>query len=337
MKVLSYPAYDQLEIADAPLPQLAAGEVLLRVAACGVCGSELESFKTHSVRRPPPLVMGHEFCGIIEDAGDASDFQTGQKVVANALVPCGDCVRCQRGDTHLCAHRQLFGMHRQGAFAEYVAVPARCLIPWPEELLAAAACLAEPLGNGVHMVNLTQHLPAERILIIGAGPIGLMAQQAFAALRGSQIMVADLSAERIAVAQKLGAAHIVNSREADAVALCLEWTHGEGADIVIDAVGAVATKTQSLTALRPGGAAVWIGLHSDEMTFNSYHVTLPEKQVFGSYSATLPEMQVALQLMQEGKVETASWVESFPLERGAEAFHRMADARGTDIKAVVAP
>lgn len=337
MKVLSYPAYDQLEIADAPLPQLAAGEVLLRVAACGVCGSELESFKTHSVRRPPPLVMGHEFCGVIEDAGDASDFQTGQKVVANALVPCGDCVRCQRGDTHLCAHRQLFGMHRQGAFAEYVAVPARCLIPWPEELPAAAACLAEPLGNGVHMVNLTQHLPAERILIIGAGPIGLMAQQAFAALRGSQIMVADLSAERIAVAQKLGAAHIVNSREADAVALCLEWTHGEGADIVIDAVGAVATKTQSLAALRPGGAAVWIGLHSDEMTFNSYDVTLPEKQVFGSYSATLPEMQVALQLMQEGKVETASWVESFPLERGAEAFHRMADARGTDIKAVVAP
>jgi L-iditol 2-dehydrogenase len=112
--------------------------------------------------------MGHEFCGVRED--------TGAKVVSNSLVPCGECLRCRRGDTHLCGRRQIFGMHRLGAFAERVNVPARCLIPWPPNLPAEAACLAEPLANGVHIFNLIRSLAPRRVLVIGAGPIGLMCQ-----------------------------------------------------------------------------------------------------------------------------------------------------------------
>ena len=135
MRVLRYPAFDQLEIADCDPAPLRPDEVRLRVAACGICGSELESFKNRSPRRPPPLVMGHEFCGIIETVGPAvRDWKVGARVVSNSLVPCGHCVRCHRGDTHLCAQRQVFGMHRPGAFAEQVNVPARCLIPWPEQV-----------------------------------------------------------------------------------------------------------------------------------------------------------------------------------------------------------
>ena len=161
------------------MPEPAADEVLLRVAACGLCGSELETFKNHSPRRQPPLVMGHEFCGTIAAVGPGGDAAlVGRKCVSNSLIPCGRCVRCVRGDTHLCADRQIFGMHRGGAFAEYVRVPTRVLIPWPEELSAPAAALAEPLGNGVHIVNLTRHLPLRTALVIGAGPIGLMCQQA---------------------------------------------------------------------------------------------------------------------------------------------------------------
>ncbi|MCF7761751.1 MAG: alcohol dehydrogenase catalytic domain-containing protein, partial [Cephaloticoccus sp.] len=140
MRTLHYPAFEQLEIRDiaevAPRPD----EVKLKVAACGICGSELESYKNKSPRRPPPLVMGHEFCGTIAEAGsEVKDWPVGARVVSNSLVPCGRCVRCERGDTHLCATRQIFGMHRPGAFAEYVNVPARCLIPWPENLPAEAA------------------------------------------------------------------------------------------------------------------------------------------------------------------------------------------------------
>ncbi|MBS0664597.1 MAG: alcohol dehydrogenase catalytic domain-containing protein, partial [Verrucomicrobia bacterium] len=160
MRVLHYPEFDRLEIRDLDSTPPRPDEVRLRVVACGLCGSELESFKNHSPRRPPPLVMGHEFCGVIDAiGGEVRDWRPGAKVVSNSLVPCGHCVRCHRGDTHLCAERQIFGMHRPGAFAEYVNVPARCLIPWPEQLAAEAAALAEPLANGIHVVNLTRHLP----------------------------------------------------------------------------------------------------------------------------------------------------------------------------------
>ena len=338
MRVLNYPAFDQLEIRDQDVALPKPDEVRLKVAACGVCGSELESFKNHSPRRPPPLVMGHEFCGTVAELGaDVTSVKKGARVVSNSLVPCGKCVRCTRGDTHLCAHRQIFGMHRPGAFAEYVNVPARCLIPWPENLPAEAASLAEPLANGIHIVNLTKNYPAATVLVIGAGPIGLFSQQALQVLRGSKVYVADLSPERLAVAKKLGAAGVINSREQDPAKVLQEMTGGEGADIVVDAVGASATKKTSLEALRPGGVTVWIGLHENTVTLDSYNVTLPEKQVLGTYAAKIEELAHALQLMASGQVDALSWVQRFPLEEGVTAFKRMLAAKGSDIKAVICP
>lgn len=338
MRVLLYPEFERLEMSEVAPAPLRADEVRLRVAACGICGSELESMKTRSPRRPPPLVMGHEFCGTIAELGaEVTGWSAGTRVVSNSLVPCGRCRRCTRGDTHLCAQRQIFGMHRPGAFAEYVNVPARCLLPWPENLPAEAACLAEPLGNGVHVVNLTRHLPAQTALVIGAGPIGLFCQQALQVLRGARVFVADLSPERLEVARRLGAARVINPREEDVAKIVLAETDGEGADLSVDAVGATPTKKSSLDALRPGGAAVWIGLHENALTFDTYGLTLPEKQVLGTYAAKLDELKTALDLMASGRVETASWVQRFPLTEGVEAFQRMLAARGADIKAVLCP
>ncbi len=341
MKCLLYPAWDELEIADRPVPILDEGEALVRVAAVGICGSELEAFRHHSPRRKPPLIMGHEFCGeIVELRTGASDarWQVGDRVVCNALVPCGVCIRCRRGDPHLCAGRQIFGMHRPGAFAEYVNVPLRALIPWPEGMPAEHAALAEPLGNGVHVVNLVAHLRPRSVLVIGAGPIGLLAQQAFQALLGATTYAADLSDERLAVAGRVGAAQTFNPLAVDLVRAMRDLTNGEGVDVVVDAVGAGTTKKQAVQAARPGGAAVWIGLHENAMDgFDTYDVTLPEKRVFGSYAARLEEMQTALELMAAGQVDVSSWPEVFPLERGVEAFRRMLAAKGNDIKAIIKP
>ena len=340
MKTLLYPAWDKIEVSDHPKPSPAPGEVLLRVAACGLCGSELEAFKSHSPRRTPPLILGHEFCGVVEKIGDAAKataLRVGQKVVSNSLVPCNDCVRCRRGDTHLCGRRQIFGMNRQGAFAEFVNVPADCLIPWPDNLPAEAACLAEPLANGVHVAELARPLKPRTVLVIGAGPIGLMCQQAMRAMLGVEVVVTDLNEDRLAVARERGAKEVVPGRSRDPVKVVQEMTQGEGADVVVDAVGGAETKRQSIAAARPGGAAVWIGLHENPMTLNSFDVTLPEKQVIGSYAATMAQMRQALDLMSAGKVETASWVERFPIGRGVEAFERMLKPRGRDIKAVIVP
>jgi len=339
MKALLYPAWDTLEVVDMPPPEPGPGEVMVRVAACGICGSELEAFRHHSPRRPPPLVMGHEFCGTIADLGGASgtSLKVGARVVANALVPCGKCNRCLAGRPHLCARRQIFGMNRPGAFAEYVNVPVSALLDWPATLPAEAACLAEPLGNGAHMVGLTRYLEPSTVLVIGAGPIGLLAMQAFSALTGATILAADLSPERLQAAQRCGAERVINPRSEDVVAIAREVTGGEGVDVVVDAVGLGLTKRQSLHAARPGGAAVWIGLTDNAMTVDSYDVTLPERTVHGTYAAKIEDMQTALDLLASGKIEYESWIERFPITRADEAFRRMLAAEGGDIKAIIQP
>jgi len=336
MRALYYQAFDQIELRDVPPPQPAPGEVLLRVAATGICGSELESFLNHSPRRPPPLIMGHEFCGTVVAVTDGDDEKLiGRRFVSNSLVSCGQCAACERGDTHLCARRQIFGMHRPGAFAEYVAVPTRVLLPWPDELPATSACLAEPLANGVHIVNLTRHLAVERALVIGAGPIGLMCQQALQAMRGVKTAVCDLSAGRLEVARRLGAELTLCPPHTNVEKEIAGWTEDEGVDLVVDAVGAPTTKRLSLAALRPGGAAVWIGLHGDRMEIDSYQVTLPERQILGTYSARMDELATALELMTQKKVEVASWTQPSPIEQGAEAFRRVLKPGENDIKAIL--
>jgi L-iditol 2-dehydrogenase len=338
MKTLLYPEFDQLEIADQPRPRPGAGEMLLRVEGCGICGSELEAFKKRSPRRVPPLVMGHEFCGVVEEAGPgAHAFSAGQRVVSHSLFGCGQCVRCRRGDSHLCASRQLFGMNRPGGFAEYTSAPESCLVPWPEPLPAEAACLAEPLANGVHVVGLTRQLEPALVVIIGAGPIGLLTAQAFQCLTTADVVVADLKQDRLDVAARLGAKRVINSTHEDFVTSVLKLTGGEGADVVVDAVGSGVSKQQSLSTARAGGTTVWIGTHENGMTLDSYDVTLAERRVQGSYAASLDELRLAVDLLATARVDATSWIRRFPLEKGVEAFRVMLTAETDDIKAVLLP
>jgi len=338
MKALLYPDYETLEVIEQPRPVPAPGEVLVRVAACGLCGSELESYRNRSPRRKPPLVFGHEFCGTIESVGPGGDGSAiGRPVVVNALIPCHHCPRCARGEEHLCADRQIFGMHRPGAFAQYVTAPSHVLLDWPDGMPAEAACLAEPLGNGVHMTRLTAGRARETVLVIGAGPIGLMAQQAFAALAGSRVWVADLEPGRLEIATRLGADGVVCSGQEDLIGVIRRETSGEGVDLVIDAVGSGRTKRQSIEACRPGGAVVWIGLHEDGVQLDSYRVTLPERTVYGTYAARLDDLGTALDLIQSGRVDVTSWTSRASLDDSVEAFHRMLRPGPGDCKAVIVP
>jgi threonine dehydrogenase-like Zn-dependent dehydrogenase len=338
MKTLLYPEYERLEVTDRPSPEPGPGEVLLKVAACGICGSELEAFKSRSPRRVPPLILGHEFCGVIERVGPGVElWSAGQQVISHSLVPCGACPRCLRGDSHLCASRQIFGMQRPGAFAEYVCAPARAVVAWPSALAAEAASMAEPLANGVHVVGLARRLAPSLVVVIGAGPLGLLCQQAFQRLSSAAVVVADRIPERLEVARKLGAKEVIHAGEEDVVSRVMGMTGGEGADVVVDAAGSGRTKNLSVKSTRPGGMTVWLGLHENTISFDSAEVTLGERCVQGSYAATMEELELAVDLLARGRVDGSSWTHKFPLADGVTAFQRMLAAQGGDIKAVLIP
>lgn len=336
MKALYYPAYSELVLADLPLPAYQPNEVLVQVKACGICGSELETFKSKSLRRIPPLIMGHEFCGIINSLGSGvRGFAKNDAVVSNSIVSCGRCESCRDGKTNLCNQRQVFGMHRNGAFGMYVNVPATSLINMPHGVDHRHACITEPLANGVHLVKLTQHISIKNVMVIGAGPIGLMAQQAFSALRNANTIVADIRDERIQVAKAIGATGVVNPLKENITDAISIITGGAAPDIVIDAVGTPDTNKLALDLVKPGGAIVIIGLYNNSKSLLSYDIVLSEKTVMGSYAATQQDMKEALVLIAAGKVDVSSWVHYYSIEKGREAFFDMMEAKGDHIKSVI--
>jgi L-iditol 2-dehydrogenase len=335
MKALYYPAWGKLEVRDVPIPYPADGEVLVRVSNCGICGSELETFRDASPRRMPPLIMGHEFCGqVSEVSGATANGLKGRRVIAHALVHCGECPACLRGDTNLCVRRQVFGMNRPGAFAEYVAVPQRVLIPWPEGLPGAAAVFAEPFANGINAMRQGPTSRKSRVVVIGAGPIGLMCLFAAKRVHHSSVVICDRIPERLDAARMLGADLAVNALQQNLETETRKYWGGERAEFVIDAVGSSETKVLSLDLVEPGGMVVWVGLHEDNINLNSYALTLGQKCVSGSYSGSLDDLRQAAQILSAGDFPT-SWATQYPLDEGEAGFRDMLPGKGKKIKAIL--
>ena len=318
MRALVYTSAGQVQVRDEPSPMPGPDEELLTVAASGICGSELHGFRQPGMR-VPPLIMGHEFVGTTRD---------GRRVVVNPLIVCGTCDGCLAGRPQVCRHRALVGVHRPGGFAEQVAVPRSALHELPDELPDAAAALVEPLANAVHACALLAGpsrtsaggaLPAGRVGVLGAGPIGLLCAMV-ASRRGAQVHVADPSEPRRAAAAMLG----LPSSEA------LEGEY----DAVIDAVGLPATRQDSLAHLRPAGAAVWLGLAHDATEISGNNLVRGEQTIRGSFAYTPAEFAKAVALAPELDL---SWTTEVPLEQSAEIFFSLAEGNTAIVKAVIVP
>jgi alcohol dehydrogenase len=310
MRAMVYTRPDVVELLDVGFPAAADGEVLVDVATVGICGSELHGIATTAFRKPP-LIMGHEFAGTTPD---------GRRVVVNPLLSCGHCDHCLAGRDHCCRTRRIVGIHRPGAFAEAVPVPATALHDIPAAMSFETAAMVEPLANAVHALALAEVEPGARIAVIGAGPIGLVCT--LVALEHSpDVTVCDLSEERLAAALALGA-QAVGPRLA-----------GEF-DLIIDAVGAAATHRDSLARLRRGGTAVWVGLLSDEAGFDAQEIVREEKHVIGSYCYTGADFLGALALAEK---IPADWMRKFPLDEGVEVFNELKAGRTDIVKAQLVP
>ncbi len=339
MKAIYYPVWDELELRDVPEPSPKPGEVVLRVAAVGICGSELHGFATHAARRTPPAIMGHEFCGRVIDVGPGvSGYQRGDWVAVNSVIACGQCEDCLDGNVHLCRNGEVFGMKRPGGFAERCAVPVSTLLPLPGAVSPVQGSLLEPLANGVHALSLTTQRFPETVVILGAGTIGLFALQVAKAAGAFRLAVVDVSEPRLDVALRLGAETVLNPRKVDVVTAIRQMTGGRGADVVVDAVGTAETRPSAVQMARRGGEVVWIGLHDDPTQLSGFDVVLGERKILGSFAVTHHNLRTAIGLFTHGKIAFEPWVRTFPLTEGVQVFRQLVTDPPKDyIKAVLLP
>jgi threonine dehydrogenase-like Zn-dependent dehydrogenase len=316
MSALVYEAPLQMNMRQVPIPVIQPDEALIRVAYSGICGSELSGFEGKNSLRKPPLIMGHEFSGHIEALGgavDRAELKVGAAVTANPLVSCRQCRYCLSGKQQLCPKRKLLGAHMPGSNAELVVIRADALSLIPTELSLAAAALAEPAACAIHAAALAAPAPDECALVVGAGPIGLMVIQSLVDRGIKQVFCIDLNMERLAMAEKLGA-----------VSATFESLDSQPVDIVVDAVGASATRQGCARVVRSGGRIIWIGLHESDTSLPVNDFIRREITTYGSFAYTPIDFDNALQALAQKRITLDdAWTQTEPLENGTACYEKL--------------
>jgi len=321
MKAIVWQGPERMAIEDRPdPPDPAPGDVILRPEAVGICGSEIEGYLGHMGNRTPPLVMGHEFAGTVIAAGAGADEWVGRRVAVNPIESCGECRLCRTGNENICPRRTLIGIHSSGAFADLVRAPAANARELPDGVSSRVGALVEPLANGVHAVRLgLDGFEVENSIVLGAGTIGLVTLQAARLAGIPYVGVLELSEERRAQARALGADEVFGD-----VGSAAEAIGGMGADLVLDAVGAQATRAAALELVRPGGRAVYVGLAADDTTLGFHDVVRRQVTLQGSYAYTMADYDQAHQWLISGDASLGDLPDVLPLEDGPDMFARLA-------------
>ncbi len=323
MRALVYSAQKKVEVQELPCPVPSPGEVLVSVETAGICGSDISGFLGHSNRRQPPLVLGHELVGRLED---------GRRVVVNPLISCYVCPRCLEGRQNLCVRWALLGMDRvQGAYAEFVAVPERQLFVVPEEMPTARAVIVEPLANIVHVYRLAGTAGLATLAIIGAGTMGTLALLLGKILGFRSILMADVNDERLALVSQLGARWTENVSTSSGIDRARQAAAG-GFDLVIDASGTGAARRLALDICSPGGQAIFLGMAEQRSEIDFVTSIRKEHRVSTSFAYTPRDFEQSLEVLTNGDLDLSPWTASLPLERGQEAFERMSVTPGSTLK-----
>lgn len=323
MKALMWTAPKEMEITEIDTPTPPAGEVLIRVDTVGICGSDLEGYLGHNSLRVPPLLMGHEAAGVIDAVGEGvTRFKTGDRVVFNPLIHCGTCPRCRRGLANLCDHRQIIGIHRPGAYAEYVAVPESNVLPVADGVSLQRASLAEPLACALRAARRAmEDVSFAHVVVIGAGPIGILSAFVAEILGASTVSVLDVNPNRLALIEKLGFDGVFNSADGEKVKEQIAGvTRGEGADVIIDAAGFQPTRSLAMELVNNGGTIMNIGLGIDDTQLPINVQIRSEINIKGSFCYTAQDFADALRLLEDGRVTEDGWSITRPLTEGGESF-----------------
>lgn len=319
-----------LKICEMPIPKIGPKDVLVRVRAASICGTDLHICRWDpwaAGRIRPPIVVGHEFCGEIVEVGpDVTEVKVGDYISAESHITCGLCDLCRTGQGHLCRHTQILGIDRDGCFAEYVAIPAMNAWVDPPGMPAEIASLQENFGNAVHTA-FTADVRAKKVLVTGCGPVGLMTIAVVRALGARAIYATDLSPYRLELARKMGADAVFNPKETEIIEAIREATEGEGVDVLLEMSGSPAALREGFELLKPGGEAALLGLPGRPLEFDFDELVIFKGiTVYGIIGRRLWETWYqARGLLRSGAVDLEPIVtHRFPLEEYERAFELMA-------------
>jgi L-iditol 2-dehydrogenase len=329
MKTLLLTDYLKFELAEMPVPEVGPHDVLIRVAACGICGSDIHGYDGGSGRRIPPLVMGHEAAGVIAQVGESvQSLREGMPVTFDSMISCGQCHYCRRGESNLCDRRQVLGVscgdyRRHGAFAQFVLVPEHIVYALPGSLSMAHAAMVEPVSVAVHAVNITPITLGDTALVVGCGMIGLLVVQTLKLAGCARIIVSDIDEGRMELARQLGASEGLNPEQCNVPAEVVERTGGRGADVAVEAVGATAPIVAAIQSLRKGGALTLVGNIAPQVELPLQSIVTREIRLQGS-CASSGEYPRCIELLASGAIDVEPLISArAPLSEGPRWFSRL--------------
>jgi len=343
MKALMLQEYNKLSYEDVPEPEYGPDDVLLRVDACGICGSDVHGLDGSTGRRIPPLIMGHEASGVIEAAGaNVKNWGKGDRVTFDSTVYPLDDWYTKKGLYNLSDDRMVLGVscgdyRRHGAFAEYVAIPQHILYRIPDSVTFEQAAMVEPVAVGLHSINLTPVSLNDSVVVVGAGMIGIFIIQLLKAAGCGKVFAVDLEQEKLDLALKLGADAGLNPKTCDVAAEVMKSTGNRGADIAFEAVGIGATVNCALSCVRKGAAVTLVGNAEPNIDFPVQQVVTRQLRVQGS-CAICGEYETVLEMIESGKVNTDIILSArAPLSEGAAWFKRLYDKEKGLMKVILKP
>lgn len=343
MKSLVLEKYNEFLLRETEVPEVKSGWVLIKVEACGICGSDVHGMDGSTGRRQPPVIMGHEASGTISKLGEnVSNWKIGDRVTFDSTISCGECFYCQRGDINLCDNRRVLGVscneYRQnGAFAEFVAVPAHILYAIPENISFEQAAMVEAVSVAVHATEISQVQATDVAVVIGCGMIGVLCIQALKAAGCARVIAIDQLDEKLELAQSLGADVTIKSSNPELQQLILRETSGRGADLVMEVVGIEPTVNLAVDCARKGGTVTLIGNLAPEVKFPLQKVVTRQLRVQGS-CASAGEYPLCLELVASGKIKVDSLISKIAsLENGNEWFQRLYNKEAGLMKVILKP
>jgi 2-desacetyl-2-hydroxyethyl bacteriochlorophyllide A dehydrogenase len=343
MKALVLEKYNELVYKDVPDPVIQSNEVLVKVKACGICGSDVHGFDGSTGRRIPPMIMGHEASGIIEKTGtDVSGWKPGDRVTFDSTVyPLNDWFTLE-GLYNLSDNREVLGVSpgtykRDGAFAEFIAMPQHILYKIPEHVTFEQAAMVEAIAVALHSINISGIKTGDRCVVVGAGIIGIFILKLLKMSGASRIIALDIDPEHLEQAEKAGADNTFLATDERLVERILSLTNGRGADISFEAVGMSESVNNAIDLLRKGGKCVLVGNISPSIYFPLQKVVTRELKVFGS-CAIRGEYNIVLDLLETGKISVDDQISAIvPLSEGALWFEKLYKKKNGLNKVILVP